>query len=212
MASCEHHFKAVSMSPSKPTAIPDSPLVSGNKSALQEAPASEDAASALAVRTAETTTKESRIPSAINTPPTARPSNPSVAARPADRPNPSVFDRDPFFNDPFFTDPFGSGSIFNHMNNMNNMMFDGFFGARRPAPRQARPSQDYGSNTPAPRGGITGTQLPLCDICNNQLTMEGGITCITCTDGKQFGCSTCALTLACLRQKHEVYKIEFRGN
>lgn len=277
MASCEDHFKSMSMSPSKPAATPDSPLVSGDTLTLQEAPASEDAASALAgVRSAETTTKEGGVPSAINTPPTARqhglsmieqlkldsdtrnqkhtaeqkevksttdpvpaqqpaassrpipniqtprgsssqtdstpkprftqPSNPSVAAAPADRPNPSFFQRDPFFNDPFFTDPFGSASMF------NNTMFDGFFGARRPAPRQARPSQDYGSNTTATRGGITGTQLPLCDICNKQLTMEGGITCITCTNGKQVACSTCAPRLACLRQEHEVYKIVFREN
>lgn len=123
--------------------------------------------------------------------------HPGVTAS-AGRPTNSPFHRHPLFDDPFFKDPFLGGSTF------TDVMLDGFFGSHRSASAQARPAQNHGSNASNSRSEVPKAQLRPCDICNESLTMEGGLTCITCTKGKQIACASCAPRLKCLEDKHEV--------
>ena len=123
------------------------------------------------------------------------------ATSPASRPIHSPFHSHPIFDDPFFKDPNFGGSIF------NDMMFNGFFGPRRSTSAQARPAQDRGSNATNLQSEVPKAQLRPCDICNRPLTMEGGLTCITCTKGTQIACASCAPRLRCRQDKHDLRRV-----
>ena len=130
--------------------------------------------------------------------------NPNDRFGAAGRPKLSPFHRHSLFDDPFFKDPFLGGEIF------NDMMFNGFLGLPRAAPPQARPTQDRSRDATTSRGGNLRVQFPPCDICENPLTMKGGLTCISCTKGEQIACATCAPKLRCVQEKHEVRLVKFQ--
>ncbi|KAL8971412.1 MAG: hypothetical protein Q9197_003291 [Variospora fuerteventurae] len=115
------------------------------------------------------------------------------------------FHQHPLLDDPFF----GRSSLGGSM--LNDPFFADFFGLRRSAPARAQPTPGQNSNLNVIGENGQKVQIPPCAICSKSITLEGGLTCMTCTQGKKIACADCIPKVrGCAQDKHQVLKVEFQ--